>query len=127
MLGRQQAPRTKKATIIYNIPCASYKASYIGETGRELKTRLQTHHRYFTHQATSNALVRNALSTEHLPNWEEPRTLHETREKSHRKVLEAAFIKTSAQRLVNTSPGFFVLTSAPDKLSMNVPQYQSAS
>ena len=114
-------------SIIYNIPCGTCEASYIGETGRGFKIRLREHQRDFTHQVATNALVQHTSATGHLPNWQDVRILRKTSDKWHRKALEAAYIQTAPKQVLNTSPGFFVWASAAAKLALNIPLYTSAS
>ena len=53
-------PHTLKSNVIYKISCNNCDASYVGQTGRQLKTRITEHRNHIRH----NTSVRSVI-TEH--------------------------------------------------------------
>ena len=57
-LSRQKTKMSENNSVVYKIPCSGpCKKSYVGETGRGLKTRLNEHKRDVRNHNTSNAMV----------------------------------------------------------------------
>ena len=112
-LRRQQ---DNPQSVVYAIPCASCDRSYIGETGRGLKTRLREHQRDLTNMCMTNALVVHADKTGHLPSWSSAQIIFKTKGKEERKALESAKIATSLT--TNTKPGNFLWATIPAKLTI---------
>ena len=94
-LVRKKILGGNKNSVVYAIPCSRCDASYIGETGRGINTRLQEHRRDVKAHRTSNSLVVHIDEHGHLPNWGETRILHTGSSKRVRRTIEAAYITTS--------------------------------
>ena len=60
--------------VVYQVPCASCPATYVGQTGRRLDQRLQEHRRA-VESAVSSALAEHAWSCHHPVDWDNTRIL----------------------------------------------------
>lgn len=89
---------------VYCIPCNSCQKVYFGETSRGLTKRLKEHRADVRLHRTSNALVQHIDEENHLPKWEEARTIHRGINKSVRKSLEAMYIVL--ENSTNSRSGF---------------------
>ena len=103
-------------SVVYRIPCGTCDRSYIGESGRGLKTRIAEHRRDVRGHVLSNAIVVHADKSGHLPRWEQAEILEKGMKKNIRRALEAAHIKT--KRTYNTRPGFYTLGQATAELAL---------
>ncbi|KXJ21627.1 hypothetical protein AC249_AIPGENE18003 [Exaiptasia diaphana] len=65
-------PMSKRTGVVYNIPCKDCAVSYIGETGRALKTRTKEHEACVRLGKTeSSALSDHANSNDHGIAWDD--------------------------------------------------------
>ena len=62
-----------KSSVTYKINCRDYDASYVGETGRALKTRMSEHCRAVDFSAS--AIAQHALEHDHHIDWTSTRVL----------------------------------------------------
>jgi len=76
----------KTCGIIYNISCPSCKETYIGETGRNLETRLKEH---LDPKSSQSAVQIHTQSTGHLFNQDSAKIIGREDSKHRRKILEA--------------------------------------
>ena len=76
----------KTCGIIYNISCPSCKETYIGETGRNLETRLKEH---LDPKSSQSAVQIHTQSTGHLFNQDSAKIIGREDNKHRRKILEA--------------------------------------
>ena len=81
-----------KNSAVYKIPCGACNKSYIGETFRGTKTRVEEHKADLRHHRTTNAIVRHVDKAGHLPNWNKLSILCTEKGKQERLAIEAAFI-----------------------------------
>ena len=91
-------------SVVYQVPCGSCTKSYIGETGRGLKTRLKEHRRDLRNNSEFSAFVIHSMKTNHLPNWDRARIIAVCKNKDNRKATEAAHIANNDT--FNLRPGF---------------------
>jgi len=88
-------PDTDIKGVVYRIPCKDCDETYIGETGRTLKTRLQEHKRdvRFGH-TTINAVAYHAHSQLHQIDWDNAEVVDQEQQFYRRRVKEAIHIRT---------------------------------
>ena len=99
------------SSVIYKIFCSeTCEKSYIGETGRGLKTRLTEHKRDVRNHNRSNAIVLHIENCGSLPFWPRAEVIEEGMSKSTRKALEAAHIQL--KNTMKERPGFFTWSKA---------------
>ena len=115
-------PKTDRG-IIYQIKCSDCDMFYIGETGRDLDTRVREHRRDVETQKTSNAIFLHKSSKDHSINWQSAKALIKNKDWIERNLIETSLICFSKDKNFNTSPGLFNLdpimyTSICDKLNL---------
>ncbi|XP_076055334.1 uncharacterized protein LOC143033735 [Oratosquilla oratoria] len=86
-----QTPGTKAG--VYRIPCSGCDKVYIGETSRDLNTRIREHRYDVRHDVTTNACVTHRNKENHLMDWKNAELLIREPDKIRRKCLEAAIIQ----------------------------------
>ena len=115
--GGQRSKELNTASVVYQIPCGGCQKSYVGETGRGLKTRLAEHRRDVRDHRQSNAIVLHMEETDHLPRWENASVLQKCPNKQHRRALEAAYIRL--HETTNTRAGFYTLSKFAAKIALH--------
>ena len=54
---KDTCPRTSKSNVVYKILCNDCDASYVGQTSRQLKTRIAEHHNHIRHKASARSVI----------------------------------------------------------------------
>ena len=102
---KDPTPDLERSNVVYKIPCASCPASYIGQTGRRLRQRLDEHKRAVrTADFGTSALAEHAWRSDHPVDWAGVRILASPHDYRARLVQEAFLIRTSAHT-VNRDEG----------------------
>ena len=79
---------------IYRIPCADCGASYIGESGRPLSTRLKEHKKAVAELSKHHSgVAEHVVDTGHEIDWEAVSILDKEPWQQQRKILEAIHIR----------------------------------
>ena len=94
---------------IYSIPCQTCPKSYIGETSRNIETRIREHKYSLRTNDQQNACVSHRDEQNHEMNFDESRLIIQENDKRTRKLLESAKITTSDT--INNRQGFFKLST----------------
>ena len=89
---------------IYKIPCKDCNKIYIGETGKNLQTRIKQHRREFDNYNTSNANVVHWLDNGHRINWESASLIKKCNNERKRKIIESAKILCNDTYNLNQNP-----------------------
>ena len=76
---------------VYKIKCCNWQASYIGETGRNLSTRLTKHKRATKNGDVNNHISEHHLKTKHQIDWESVEYVIRVAECYQRLTLESWF------------------------------------
>ena len=118
ILERKEKNEGSEKSIVYEVPCSGCYKTYVGETGRGLKTRLQEHKSDVKFHRTSNAIVLHIEECQHLPKWDDTKILERNMKKRKRKCLEAAHIMS--RNTFNTRNGFITWSSIAAKLAVKV-------
>ena len=116
MVKTKEEKKHSENSVVYEIPCTGCYRTYVGETGRGVKTRLREHKNDVRHHRTSNAIVVHIDECHHLPNWEETKILEKNIKKRNRKLLEAAHI--ASRDTFNTRSGFITWSSIAAKFAL---------
>ncbi len=90
---KDKTPPQQACGIVYQIGCGDCKATYIGESGRQLRTRLQEHKKSVAAGNSSSALSEHQLDSRHNINWDSTRIIDRETEYFPRKVREAIHIR----------------------------------
>lgn len=99
---------TKQENVgVYSIPCKDCSLVYIGETGRNVETRLKEHKYAFKNYNTDNAIFCHAFQNNHCIDWESTRLLYKCNNYVKRKVIESVCIEQT--RNFNLSEGTYKL------------------
>ena len=77
--------------IVYQIPCGECNAQYIGETGRELGTRVEEHQRAIRNRQQSSHLYRHIQETQHAIDWPNTKVLGFQNSLYPRRIVEACY------------------------------------
>ena len=86
---------------IYRVPCNDCDKEYIGETGRNLDTRIHEHKRALRIDDPLNAIAQHRSAQNHQINFQDAAPIHREDNIRRRKLIEAATIsqyKTFEQR-----------------------------
>ena len=76
---------------VYKIKCCDCQASYIGETGRNLSTRLTEHKRATRNGDVSNHIAEHHLKTKHQIDWDSATCITYSTDYYQRLTLESWF------------------------------------
>lgn len=50
-------PKQSKKNVVYKINCGDCDASYVGQTGRKLITRIKEHNKYINRNTTNKSVI----------------------------------------------------------------------
>ncbi|CAH3028480.1 unnamed protein product, partial [Porites evermanni] len=76
---------------VYKIKCCDCQASYIGETGRNLSTRLTEHRRATRNGDANNHIAEHHLNTKHQIDWDSATSITYSTDYYQRLTLESWF------------------------------------
>ena len=90
---KRQCEMSKQGELVYQIPCQSCNSSYIGETGRLFKNRLEEHQKDVDSAPTSTSQPLLIMPPEnHIIDWERAKVVDRESNKRERHVREAIWI-----------------------------------
>ena len=90
---KDRIPESAATAVVYQMPCASCPATYVGQTGRCLDQRLRRHRRAVeSADFTSSALAEHAWSCHHPMDWDNTRILDHQHHLHQRLILESVHI-----------------------------------
>ena len=108
---KDKVEKQKKAGVVYKIPCRQCEKVYIGETGRQLRTRITEHRkeaekisdrnftrstcRVSTNEHHKSAITDHVCQNNHLMNWEESEILEQESDKFKRWIKESICIRSN--------------------------------
>ena len=99
----------QKGGCIYEIPCNHCNKRYIGQSGKELTTRLKQHQYNVRIGNTASSLFYHMNEYNHTINWKEAKEIMHCNDFVKRNILESCIIKKNCKDLLNTSPGMYRL------------------
>ena len=100
---KPKIPPENRVGVIYLIPCEC-GAVYSGETGRNIKIRLQEHIRTVNKGDENNAIACHQMTTGHNIKWEDSRVLEQESNLQRRKIKETIYIRTTANTMNTDRP-----------------------
>jgi len=95
-LHKDPLPKMSHANVIYKISCRDCDASYVGQTGRRLATRLKEHRSMINYSSDSHTVVSSHKFLGHDFNWDDTIILNE--EPFYRKRLVSEMLHISQQK-----------------------------
>ena len=90
---------------VYNIKCCDCQASYVGETGRNLSTRLTEHKRAPRNGDVNNYIAEHHLKTKHQIDWDSATCITYSTDYYQRLTLESWFTNKEQTKRQSRSPG----------------------
>ena len=91
---KDRTPQDQQCGAIYKIQCSDCDAFYIGETGRQLNTRIGEHKKSVRLDGISSAVGEHQMDTGHDIAWDEVSVLGIESKDYPRKIREAIEIRT---------------------------------
>ena len=85
---------TKEEVGVYAVSCNDCHSFYFGETGRDLKIRIQEHKKVVKEMAQNSAIAKHCCENKHRMNWETSKILHKSGQVDQRRVVKGALINT---------------------------------
>lgn len=82
--------------VVYQVNCASCEATYVGESGRQLKTRIEEHRKSVRTGSLSSAISEHVQEYDHRINWESVNIIDRDDRFIPRKIREAIQIKRTS-------------------------------
>ena len=93
---RDQINHDEKSSLVYKVPCQNCAFVYIGQTTRDLKSRLTEHQRTIKFQRPKkSALCQHSMKNDHPINWSDVKILKLEHDYSKRLYAESWNIKKS--------------------------------
>ena len=93
-------PTEELAGVVYQVPCASCPASYIGQTGRRLGKRMKEHRKAVeSGDCANSALAEHAWNHHHPVDWDKVKVLEQQTHLYHRLTLESIHIRSHPHTL----------------------------
>ena len=92
---------------VYSIPCKDCPLVYIGETGRNVETRLKEHKYAFRNCNMENAVFHHAYQNNHCIDWNASKLMYKCNNYVKRKIIESVYI--DQRQNFNLSEGTYKL------------------
>jgi len=87
-------PKTTHSNVVYKINCNNCDASYVGQTSRQLHTRMSEHKKHIRRNTTSRSVITDhRLDLNHDFNWNDVEILDNEPYLNKRLISEMLFIK----------------------------------
>ena len=99
------APKPAHPPGVYKIPCKQCPKFYIGETGRNLPTRIKEHKYAVSIRSPLNALALHSCSTGHVVDFDSARLVYACNSIHQRRIMESALINIHSADLLNQNSG----------------------
>ena len=98
--------------VVYKIKCTTCEKSYIGETGRKLKIRVNEHKNDVRNNNNNiSGLSQHAKETGHEIDWEGVEIIYKENNFNKRKFKEALVIKENSDKILNKKEEIRILSS----------------
>jgi len=92
--GKDTLTTASHGNIVYKIECNNCDASYVGQTGRELRTRIDEHRNHIRRNAANHSVITDhRLEFNHDFNWIDVKILNSEPNFNKRLISEMLFIK----------------------------------
>ena len=100
-LGNDPLDKLDQSNVVYKITCRQYKRTYIGQTGRLLKTRRNEHLNNINLSEKYNVVSKHKLENNHDFNWDNLQILHTTNNYFKRCLAELFYVKKEGNNCLN--------------------------
>ena len=91
--------------IIYQVPCHDCPFVYIGQTNRDLQSRLSEHKRAIKYQRPEkSALCEHSITLDHIIDWNEA-TILSTEKHSTKRLFAESWLITKSSNVINKNDG----------------------
>ena len=123
---KDKVDKKKKAGVVYKIPCNQCEKVYIGETGRQLGTRVTEHRkeaekisdrnftrstrRASTNEHHKSAITDHVCQNNHIMNWEASEIVEQESDKFKRWIKESICIRSNTPSM-NRDEGAYQLSA----------------
>jgi len=92
--AQKDSPDSSKMNVVYKINCKDCDASYVGQTGRQLKTRISEHKNHINRNTSAlSVITKHRLHKNHDFDWEGVEILDVERNFNKRIISEIINIK----------------------------------
>ena len=92
---------------LYEIPCNHCDKKYIGQSGKELTTRIKQHRYNVRVGNMSSSLFVHMNDCNHTINWTNSKEIIYCKDLVNRNIIESCIIRKHFDNLINTSPGLY--------------------
>ncbi|EZA56075.1 hypothetical protein X777_03920 [Ooceraea biroi] len=97
---KDKLPRSSCSEVVYKVSCNDCEASYVGQTGRQVHTRIAEHRNNFKKTSTElSVLSEHRLQFNHDFDWENIKILDHESFLNKRLISEMIFIKRQKESL----------------------------
>ena len=100
---------------IYKVPCLSCNFLYIGQTSKDLKTRVNQHRYDINNHKFNNGIYVHISSSNHGVNLDNTSEILKCRNFVERNIIESSIIKYTNDCNMNLSPGMFTFDNILQK------------
>ena len=107
MQVKEKIPAENQKEVVYEVPCKDCGLKYIGETRRNLKTRMTEHKGAVRRGDERNGIAVHVYQLQHRINWESARVQMSGRGYWNRRTLEAIQIRRE-HRTMNLDCGLHI-------------------
>ena len=104
----KNSPR-QQVGCIYEIPCKHCNQKYVGQSGKELATRIKQHKYNVRTGNTASSLFHHMNNCNHTIDWNGAKEIMYCKDIIKRDLVESCIIKENCLDLMNTSPGLYKL------------------
>ena len=95
-------PPEEQKCVVFRVPCECGSV-YVGETGRQMKTRIEEHKRAVMKADPTNAIAEHLWNTGHKIQWDETTSNDHDGDWFRRRIKEALHVRSS--NTINSDPG----------------------
>ena len=97
---KDEINHNEKSNLIYEVPCQNCPFVYIGQTKRDLKSRIKEHQRAIKYQRPEkSALCQHSMENDHLIDWSKVKILKVEHDYSKRLFIKSWYINEKPQVL----------------------------
>ena len=96
---KDKIPENDKNSVVYKIECNDCNSCYIGETGRQLHTRITEHKSYVRNFNARSQIVEHVTTHGHSFNWDSASVIDTHKHDKCRRILEACHTHTTQNTL----------------------------
>ncbi len=103
-------PTPKQRNLVYHIPCSDCPNAYVGQTGRQLSTRVEEHKGAVRRQNVNSLPALHCLTKDHAFNWGRESIIGKGTEEHARDFIEAwNTCATCVNQCLTLEPGYGAL------------------